>query len=157
MQSNQELVKFGVGTYLYVELFRRLTWLFLFLSLLVVTPLVLNCLGNRYDQYTPSFSNYLIRTAYGNYNVRQTDYDAYLQTGLHAAVCLAFLIFIFIWKGHTHREIKKFEKDHNVVHPRKYCVEMEGLPKFSCHVEDIKKMMEKFGPVYEVCIVRNFK
>lgn len=34
---------------------------------------------------------------------------------------------------------------------------MEGLPKFSCNAEDVKKLMEKFGPVYEVCIVRNFK
>lgn len=108
MASNQELVKFGVGTYLYVELFRRLTWLFLFLSFLVVTPIVLNCLGNRYDQYTPSFSNYLIRTAFGNYNRMQTAYDPYLQTALHAAVCFAFFLFIFVWKAHTHREIKKF-------------------------------------------------
>jgi hypothetical protein len=61
------------------------------------------------------------------------------------------------WKGHSFKEIGKFERDNNIVHPRKYCVEVEGLPKFGVKPQEIQDTMETFGPVYEVCIVKNMK
>lgn len=146
-----------MGTYLYLELFRQLAIVFVVLSLAVTTNIVFNCLGSQYDSHSASFSNYLIRTTFGNYNSAQTPSDTYVQTGLHCFVMLAFFAFVLVWKGYSFRQVRSFEHDNNIVHPRKYCVEVEGVPRYGASAERIKQTMEVFGPVYEVCIVKDMK
>lgn len=124
-----------MGIYLYLELFRQLAIVFIVLSLAACTNIVFNCLGSQYDSRSASFSNYLIRTTFGNYNQSITNYDAYIQTGLHCFILLTFFVYIIVWKGISFKEVKKFELDNNIVHPRKYCVEVEGLPKYGANAQ----------------------
>lgn len=119
--------------------------------------MVLNILGGGFSQYSLSFGNYFIKTTLGNYDRQQTTSDAYVQTGIHCFVALSFFIFMITWKGHSYRQRAIFEKDNNIILPKKYCVEIEGLPKYNVKPEEVKQVMERFGPVYDVCIVRGFK
>jgi hypothetical protein len=61
--------------------------------------------------------------------------------------------FMVTWKGHSLKKVDKFEWNNNLVHSRNICIEMEDLPKFIVNLQEIKKTIEAFKPVYEVCIV----
>lgn len=128
-------MEFGVGIYLYIELFRRLAYVFLFLTLVETTRIVFNILGTGFSIYSPSFSTYTIRATLGNYNAAVTEYDVYVQTGLHCLAALAFFVFVVSWKVQSYKKRKEFERDNNIIHPKKYCVEVEGLPKFGVRAE----------------------
>lgn len=133
----KELKNFGVGIYLYIELFRRLGWIFLLFALINGLPIYMNVKGSGLSKYSLSFGTYLITTSLGNaiyyylgnYSQEFTGYDAYVLTGCHCLTLLIFFVFFLFWKAHKYSEIESFEEDNDVIHPKKFCVEMCGFPK----------------------------
>jgi hypothetical protein len=104
----KDFKKFGVGIYLYVELLRRLMWVFIVVGLLSIVPLYLNYTGSGLSKYSLSYGTYLITASLGtpptnpgNYSNKATDYDAYIITGIHCLNNLIFFIWFLIWKGHA--------------------------------------------------------
>lgn len=63
--DSKELKLFGVGIYLYIELIRRLGWIFLLFSLVSVLPIYLNVSGSGLSSYSVSYGTYLIITSLG--------------------------------------------------------------------------------------------
>jgi hypothetical protein len=63
--DTQELKYFGLGVYFYVEFFRRVMWLFFFMSLVQGITIYINWLGNGMQEYSSSFSTYLIKSTLG--------------------------------------------------------------------------------------------
>jgi len=63
--DTQELRYFGVGVYFYIEFFRRLCWLFLVMSLIQGICIYINYQGIGLNNYSLSFSSYLIKTTLG--------------------------------------------------------------------------------------------
>lgn len=61
--DTKELKSFGIGIYLYVELFRRLAWMFLLLALINGVSIYLNVKGSGMSMYSLSFGTYLITTS----------------------------------------------------------------------------------------------
>ena len=120
--DSEELKSFGVGIYLYIELFRRLGWIFLLFALINALPIYMHVQGTGLSKYSMSFGTYLIMTSLGNYNKQFTSYDAYIITGCHCLTLLIFFIFFLFWKAHKYSEIESFEVDNDVIHPRKFCV-----------------------------------
>lgn len=63
--DSKELKLFGVGIYLYIELIRRLGWVFLLFALVSVVPIYLNVSGSGLSSYSVSYGTYLIITSLG--------------------------------------------------------------------------------------------
>jgi hypothetical protein len=61
----QQLKGFGIGIYLYIELFRRLAWIFLLLGILSGVPIALNVMGSGLSRYSLSYGTYLITATLG--------------------------------------------------------------------------------------------
>ena len=59
--STEELKYFGLGAYFYIEFLRRVSWLFLTLSLMVVFTIAINWQGSG----ASSFSAYPIKSTVG--------------------------------------------------------------------------------------------
>lgn len=104
----KELRNFGIGIYLYVELLRRLAWIFLLLGLISGLTIALNVMGSGLSRYSLSYGTYLITTSLGkfkiyagNYSNKMTDYDPYIITGVHCMYNLIFFVFFLFWKGHA--------------------------------------------------------
>lgn len=93
----------------------------------------------------------------GNYNTNFTNYDAYILTGCHCLTVLIFFIFFLFWKGHKYSEIESFEEDNDVIHPRKFCVEMCGLPIKGVTNDELEEFFTNFGPVYECSLVWDYR
>lgn len=105
MENNVEFQKFGPGIYLYLELMRRLGWLFFIISIYEIIMVVINWRGAGLSEYSISFGNLLIYSTLGNYSVEVTGYDVWMQTVGHCAICLAFIVFFFFWKAHNFQTI----------------------------------------------------
>ena len=102
MENNAEFQKFGPGIYLYLELMRRLGWLFFIVSIYEILIVVMNWSGTGLMEYSTSFGNLLIYSTLGNYSVEVTGVDVYLQTVGHCVICFAFVLVFFFWKGHNY-------------------------------------------------------
>jgi hypothetical protein len=99
--DTEELKYFGLGAYFYIEFFRRVTWLFFFFTLLVAVTIYINWKGSGMNAYSPSFSNYLIRSTVGNYSKNKwTGIDGYLVTIIPAFNFLIMFLFYLCWKAH---------------------------------------------------------
>lgn len=95
-----------MGTYLFIEFMRRVTWLFFAVSLMVVVTIVVNWQGTGMSSYASSFSTYLIKSTIGNYSRNAlTSIDGYLVTIIPAVVFLITFIFYLAWKRHYFRTI----------------------------------------------------
>lgn len=74
--DTQELRCFGVGVYFYIEFFRRLCWLFLILTLIQGICIYINYQGTGLNNYSLSFSSFLIKTTIGKlYFIQATTRD----------------------------------------------------------------------------------
>lgn len=106
LASTDELRYFGIGTYLFIEFMRRVTWLFFVVSLLVVMTIVVNWQGSTMSSYASSFSTYLIKSTIGNYSLNSlTPIDGYLVTIIPAVIYLITFIFYLVWKKHYFKTI----------------------------------------------------
>lgn len=105
--DTQELRCFGVGVYFYIEFFRRLCWLFLILTLIQGICIYINYQGTGLNNYSLSFSSFLIKTTIGNYSgsVLTTNSDGLIIAYTPALGFLALFLFYFIWKIHFFRTI----------------------------------------------------
>lgn len=71
LADTDELRYFGLGIYFYVEFFRRLCWLFFFMTIVQSISIYINYKGSGMDNYSLSFSSYLIYTTLGIYSNMQ--------------------------------------------------------------------------------------
>lgn len=65
LASTEELKYFGLGVYFYFEFMRRVAWLFLIMSIIVIFTIVINWHGSGMSSYASSFSTYLIKSTVG--------------------------------------------------------------------------------------------
>ena len=131
--------------------------MFFFLAILECYIVVLNWSGSGLKEYSISFGNMFIYSTLGNSNRDVTGYDAYMQTAAHCAVNLFFFIFFIFWKVHKINTVDEYENGDDIIHPRRFCVEVEGLPTKGVSNRDLEAFFSKFGPVYECSLVYNYK
>ena len=117
-EDTEELKSFGLGTYLYIEWFRRLMWLFFILTLVQGITIYINWLGTGMSNYTPSFSTYLIRATIGNFSGNVlTKYDTWIVAIAPGVSYVALMLFYFVWKAHYFRSISQAEESNSDVRP----------------------------------------
>lgn len=117
----------------------------------------MNWNGGGLRQYSINFGNILIYSTLGNYSEELTGYDIYIQTGGHCLLCLLFFIFFIFWKVHNYSTLDNYENGDDIVHPRKFCLEVEGLPSHGITNKDLEIFFANFGPVHEASLVYNYK
>ena len=132
-----------------------MTWLLLVLSLLHVIVIIINYKGKGLDDYSESFSTYLIRSTIGNYSGNSlTSFDVYWAVLVPWVGYLAIFTFYIIWKFHYLRIVNKQDEANADVKPEKFCVEFNGLDEGYVNEEELTRFMEVYGPVYEVSLAR---
>lgn len=68
--------------YFYIELFRRLSWLFLAMTIIQGINIIINFKGDGLNNYEASFSTYLIKSTLGTCIITKAIIQALLELGL---------------------------------------------------------------------------
>lgn len=109
-------------------------WLFFVLSLLEVVRIYVDYRCNGLQEYSETFSTYLIKSTLGNYDATyhiSPKYDTYIMTIIPCLTYFIFFLFYLCWKKHYSDSIQEEDEDLEFVKPEKFCVEVEGFEGIS--------------------------
>jgi hypothetical protein len=145
--DNEELKKYGMGTYLYLEMMKHLTITFLFMAICAAIMMFANYSSDGLYGYPESYSLSLVKTSLGN-NTSKTEEQVFLHTILSGLISLFGMIFIFHWRRMSNKIVQEYEESVYEIDSEKYIVVFFGLNKSQFNTDRIKRFIEKTYPVY---------